>query len=93
VFSLTHELRYYESMEQEMRHAKLGGGGGGGYGGGPRFEGGGAGGPPYGAGGPRRYGGGGPPMKMGQVRVWWLAACGYRSSDHPALPCCHERHA
>ena len=67
VFSLTHELRWYESMENQMRHAGVGKGiaASGGYGGPQRFDGGG--GAPYGGGGgPRKYGGG-PPMKMGQV--------------------------
>lgn len=72
VFSLTHELRWHESVENQMRHAAaakaMHGGGNGGYGGPQRFEGGGGGeGAPYG-GAPRKYGGGGgPPMKMGMA--------------------------
>ena len=69
VFTLTHELRWHESVENQMRHAAaakaMNSGGNGGYGGPQRFEGGGEG-APYG-GAPRKYGGGGPPMKMGMA--------------------------
>ncbi|BDA49124.1 probable pre-mRNA-splicing regulator WTAP [Coccomyxa sp. Obi] len=57
VFSLTQELRWHESQENQMRHNK-------GYGGGPAQKGGSFDGQQGGYGGPRRYGGT-PPMKMG----------------------------
>lgn len=52
VFSLTHELRWYQSMENQMRHSNKG------YGG--SFEG-----QQTGHGPPRRYGG--IPVKMGDA--------------------------
>lgn len=57
VFSLTQELRWHESQENQARHNK-------GYGGGAPQKGGYFDGQQGGYGGPRRYGGT-PPMKMG----------------------------